>query len=210
MPATDVEICNLALMRAGDSTRIDGFAQNTKQSNACGLIYPTLRDEMLEAFPWSFSTRHTALALSAEVARSGWSLVYDLPSDCLFVRYLWAGIRNPRPEQRVPFRLEARDDGKGRVLLTDQEDAELVWTKRISYVAAFSAHFADTLAWLLAAELVIPLALSPTAAEKAFKMAQQKWAMAVRVDAAQQQEDPPLESEFIAARAQRFVVPAIK
>jgi len=206
MAATEVEICNLAIARCGVKASIFNLADGTAEANLCNAVYPQARDACLAAFPWAFATKRALLVASTEDARTGWALVYALPDDCLTARYLHSGARDPSPSARVPFALEAAASGRGRVLLTDQEDAELVYTGRITDVTAYPPLFVDALAWLVASDLVMALSNKDDLTELALKRYAYVLAQAGGADFRQAQEDQPDDGEFIRARSSTYTV----
>src|SRR5690606_41035061 len=85
----------------------------------------------------------------------GYAFAYALPSDCITVQEVFAG-RGLREDQKVPFRVE--NEGDVRVLLTDQENAEIIYTARVESPTLFHPLFVDALTWKLAGDLAISLA----------------------------------------------------
>lgn len=169
---TEAQICTVALARVGEKQAIDNLSANTTAAKLCRAIYEMSRDAVLEEFWWSFAKRRETLAVVADdeddaEARpnSPWTYVYELPTDCLLPRYIETGLPNPAPDQKIPFELE--DDGsEGRLLLTNQPTAELVYTMRQSNTGKFPPKFIDALAWRLAYELCASLPVKTGVAER--------------------------------------------
>jgi hypothetical protein len=162
--STDAGICNLALMKLGEKQFIDSLTQPTVSARTCNVVYETGRNAMLEAYPWTFATRHALLPLVEDhtvtppTIRKAWAYIYDLPADCLVngQRYLDIGIPNMAPEQMAPFDIE--DDATyGPVLLTNEKNAELVYTRLVTEVGKMPALFQNALAWMLAYELTFAI-----------------------------------------------------
>lgn len=200
MALSEEEICNRALLRIGQRQTIDSLDEETVQAQACKALYADTRDALLEAVPWPFATKRAALAVLANNQRSGWEYVYALPADCLAPRYIYPDKRMPAREEKIPFQLEHDPATQKTVLLTDKADAELIYTRRLETVALFPAVFVDALAWALAADLALSLAVKPQVAAAM----QQKAELALRRAAAaafmQQQPDVLPEAEHIRAR----------
>lgn len=166
MATSEAGICNLALMRVGQTKTIDSLGDNTAEARACKLIYAQARDSLLALVPWPFAQRRASLVLVGEVEddlglEPTWEYAYALPGDCLQARGLFCGLRNPRPDERVAYAIEGHAT-HGRLLLTDLEatdddPAELTYTAKIEDVTLYPPHFVDALAWALAAELAGPL-----------------------------------------------------
>jgi hypothetical protein len=204
--ASEVDICNLALLRIGSSKQLASLTEASTEGRACALLYPLKREQALASFPWAFATKREELALLSggttpqEEPRSGWAFVYALPADCLSPQYIWAGKRNPTPEQRPPFTTELASSGDGRVLLTDVEDAQLVYTAPVTTAVRFPPLFVEALAWLLASELALSLRKEPGLGRAALM----QWQAALGAAGAQalreQQTDVAPDADFIRAR----------
>ncbi|HWV38853.1 MAG TPA: hypothetical protein VN033_10305 [Vulgatibacter sp.] len=175
MALSEVAICNVALARIGVSAPISSLDEASAEATNCKTLYAPARDTVLAAAPWPFATRR---ALLAEVAApsdppyadtsTGWAHRYALPVDCLVAREVWSGQRNPL--ERVPFAVEF--GGLGRVLLTDQADAQLIYTAKVVDPASFDPGFDDALAWHLAADLALPLKAEVKLGQNARAMAE--------------------------------------
>ena len=218
MADSEVQICNAALSRIGQSLLLDAAAPDiadaaaaagTPVAEQCALWYPRARDATLRRYAWPFATLRTTLAVVAGETRSDWSFVYAYPSDALAVRFVTRpGIRNPRPSDRAPTRIEARKDPVagdivGKLILCDVEEAEISYTVQVENVAAFDSDFEDALVWRLASDLARALIKGKEGAGLADEYAQWfEWACRVAGAAAQNEETDELEqpSEFERAR----------
>jgi hypothetical protein len=164
MAKTDTEIVRLALAAAGASKLPTDLA--TDKSPEVGVmrdLLPQFRDELLEAFDWHFARRRAVLAPLANVTRSDWAFVYAVPADMLTaISVVLPGVRQPRAEDLIVYRLEAGDppdapaeddpfagEPDSLILLCDQQDAELIYTGRVTNPTRFSASFTGALSsWL--------------------------------------------------------------
>ncbi len=221
MAASEVEICNEALSRIGQSLlladtglTLEEVAQSLQSPAAqqSALWYARSRDAVLRRFKWPFATRREALAVVAGETRTDWLYVYGVPADCLAIRFVTLpGVRNPRPNQIPPSRIEARKappaDGGGvigKLLLCDQPNAELVYTMRVENVAAFDPDFEDALAYRLATDLARSVIRGVEGARLADVMSK-AYEYAVRVAAAaalnEQSDEPEPNGEFLASRS---------
>lgn len=198
--ATDaVQLCNLALLRVGVKDFIESLTEDTVQGQACNVAYALCLDTALASAPWPFATKRATLSLLTDVARTDWDYCYQVPTDCLRALFVVsASGRNPRADQRTPFEVEA--NGTGLILLTDTEDAELVYTARVTTVPRFSPLFADALAWLLASELVLGLAVKPELGRACLERYQLALSKAATAAANERQADAPPVPEWIAGR----------
>lgn len=197
MPSA-VETANLALLRIGVSTTIDDFGEPTKEARVCTQFYePTVR-LVLEDFDWPFARKRVALAALTTEAPAPWSYAYRYPADCLAFRGLDAGTRIVRSRDRFPYEVASDDDG--RVLYCDISPATGIYTAFVSDPVRWPSSFADAVAWRLAMEIAVPMAVAPTLRQDAARY----YAVAIaeaRAAALREREDGgEPDSEFITVR----------
>ena len=202
-----VQLWNIALARVGITIRVESETERTSQALACALVYPMIRDKVLSSAPWPFATQAQSLQLTG-TAPDHWDYQYAYPNDCLEVRGVYPEIpsglaadalREWMRVYRVPFEVMAGDNDD-TVICTDQEDAVILYTKRVTNVGRFSAHFDNCIAWAMAAEIAIPLAKGIDYAKNAgqqYQLALNE-AFAKAMNETQPGEHP--ESEFVRAR----------
>lgn len=171
--ASKTEICNLALSNIGVSqfiADVDAPSERSNEAIVCRRWYDTCLNFALEDFDWNFARRRLALAELNVTPPSIWAKVYAYPSDCAAARSIEVtGLRRPLHEERIPFEVAAETAATGdyKVIYTDLAEAVLVYTKRITDAGMFDAQFVMALSWLLAANIVMPLAVKPELADKA-------------------------------------------
>lgn len=198
MPAATTaphQVCNLALAYVGNGQTINSLEENTLEARMAKLHYAPTRDELLQLFPWRFATLREELATIAET-RTGWEYVYQLPADCLTPRRIYPGQRRVTPDLEIPFDVEGRDGGSGlsgRVLLTDQPEAELIYTAECPNVALWTPAFVQAVAWALAVKLALVVPVKPALAAQAEAKALQalKRAQAAEMNARREDVEPP-------------------
>jgi hypothetical protein len=175
----EVEICNLALNGIGHTQFITSLDEDSVEANVCKLSYPQIRDEALEVLKPSFATRRSrpaalvATTLDLGAVPGGWKYAYALPADCVpnGLREVQSSdgssVRNPRPDQEIPFAIEY-DSKTGQVLvLTDQEKAELVYTARLEDATKYTATFLRALAERMGPDLVRGIRKDPRLLQQA-------------------------------------------
>lgn len=195
------EICNLALSNVGVSQWVANI--DTDRSNEALVLrrwYDISVNFCLEDFDWNFARRRIALALLDITPPSIWTYVYAYPSDCAQPREIEVeGVRQPYHEQRIPYEVAAQSDVAGdyKVIYTDQADAVLVYTKRITDAGMFDAQFTIALSWLLAGNIAMPLAVKPQFAQQAIGNynAMKMTATASHLNASEEGAEPPGETE---------------
>jgi hypothetical protein len=172
MPS-DIDICNLALARLGDSATVASIAppEGSVQAEHCARFYPLARNALLEMHPWGFATRRVRPA-RLEAAPPGWAYAFALPSDSLRVIDV-IPCHPPMPEGflsecgflppvlRPEFSVE---DGK---LLTNIEDFTLIYTFIPRDASGFPPLVVEALSWLLASHLAGPLVKGDSGAKLA-------------------------------------------
>ncbi|MGH9811529.1 MAG: hypothetical protein ACRD4T_00185 [Candidatus Acidiferrales bacterium] len=196
---TPAQICNVALLRAGSKAFIASLTEASIESQICAKLYDMARDAVLAERPWRFATKTETLALTPLV-HPLWAFVYDAPSDCIpdGSRHIMGATRNPGRNEQIPL---ATQDAPtyGLVLLTNQENAVLIYTARVEEVK-FSPLFVDALAWKLAPDIAMGLSVKPAVGVKfldEYRIALDK---AFAADLASNVEDVHPEASHVRAR----------
>lgn len=189
---TETEICNLALSRIGVTEYIDSLDEDSAHAQACSVIFDIARDTALASASWSFATKRATLAL-LDVEHDEWEYVYTLPADLLEVQSFWPAT------PKTPYGIELNSGGTARVIVTNAQDAVLIYTKRVTNTGLFTAQFCDALAWRLAVDLALSISKNPQmsgAAQQAYVMALSVASAASANGSFEEQAD----SEFITIR----------
>ena len=175
--ASEVDICNLALSHLGDVAQVSSIAppDTSAQAGHCARFYPIARDSLLEMHSWGFATKRISLALSA-VTSNQWAYVYVGPADVL--NYLtvidpnatddfstpvptygsYPLAPNAQPGIYSPQEFVVETDNSGNDLVyTNQENALLKYSAKVTDTTKFSPLFVETLAYWLAAKLAGPI-----------------------------------------------------
>jgi hypothetical protein len=148
----EVELANLALLRLGHSVFIEALDEASEDAQLVSAVLPIERDLMLEQHPWVFATKYAALA-DLGSPPDEWQYRYQYPADCLTARFISTGVRT-RPHPPVPFEIAERGSEDGRVILTDQPQAVLCYTRALTVIGSLPTYFSDALAWQVAIALV--------------------------------------------------------
>lgn len=172
--ATDLDICNLALLRIGTRSSIGSLSEASVEANACARLYPLVRDTILAEHPWSFAAKRATLALLGNGGLTQWTFRYAYPSDCLTARALCQAL--PDLDARaIAFEICGDADLAGHpilTILTHQPQAALLYTAQISNSALFPPRFVEALSWKLAAELVTAITGEAALNQSAMAMAE--------------------------------------
>lgn len=210
--ASEIDICNLALANLGDPATVASLdpPEGSAQAEHCARFYPHARDTLLEMFPWSFATKRASLAQVA-FDWPQWQYAYATPSDMLRA----VSILSPdstddqtvvaaHSEIKTPqvFAIEAASDGS-RIILTNQEDATLRYTARVTDTTRFTPIFTQALVHHLASMLAGPIMKGDVGAAEAKRQTQFMQAFLSQemlIDANQRVDDTRYVAPWIAGR----------
>jgi hypothetical protein len=144
---TDIQICNLALARLGDS-RITALTDATAQAQYCSLFYTQTVEELQAEFDWQFCRKQVNLT-SGTAPISGYSVQYTLPTD--FLRSLRFG------------NVDSNENFGVWEIIADKIHTNLSAPVALDYIASvtdstkFPALFVELLTIKLAGLLAMPL-----------------------------------------------------
>lgn len=173
------DMCNLALYDIGHTKSInDVDTERSEEARVCKGLFDQVLDEVLEDYPWPEATGRAQPAaidettLDLGAVPDGWTYAYALPADCVpnGIRKVYPGVRNPRRDQEVPHAIENDARTGQTIILTDEEDPELLYTRRLTNYAKISPSLARAVSTKLG-EYIIPalrkeLKLVPVQAQK--------------------------------------------
>lgn len=198
---SDTELANMALGHLGQSP-LSGDLESDRSNSAKVMrtFFETTRGCVLRDFPWGFAQRLVTLAPVEEDPNSEWGFSYRMPVDCFMPRRIPSGIRNETLADRIPYRTIG--DDSGTLILTDQEDAELEYTARVTNPALYPADFCMAFSLRLAA-YGAPLLTSGDKFQlgtRAYQLYMAEIARAKANNANESVPDYPPDSEFISVR----------
>jgi hypothetical protein len=184
---TKTDICNLAIGYAGITTDIDDVdVDQTAEAIQCRRIYQTYLESTLDDFPWSFA-RATRKLTKMDETDPYYSQVYAFPSDCLSpvsviredmqvsdidLYYYQNPISNVLNDQvsGIKFIKGVSKNGDQRTILTNYEDAYLLYKKVQNDPAVYPRNFIDALAQRIASFLALTLVQSDSKAKTLISM----------------------------------------
>lgn len=159
-------IANLALSNVERAAVIEDLDNDTTtEAKTCRLWYDHARREALQDFDWTFARMRQALALHATdtsadpTGTEEWTYRYEYPGTCIQPRKIWNPVSSA--DDAVPYAVELASDGT-QSIVTDMEEAILVFTKDQETVSTFSPYFVTTLGVLLGHYIAHPLTGSST------------------------------------------------
>jgi hypothetical protein len=172
--ATEVSICSNALRKLGDDP-ITSLTEDTERARLCNAFYESSRDSLLRSHPWNFAITRATLAQLSTTPAYGFAYQYALPTDPYCLRVL------EMEYQDYIFKIENLAT-VGRVLLSDESTAKILYVGRITDTALFDSLFVDTLTAHLALKLAYPITNSVTLQAQMQKLYQAKLSEARSVD----------------------------
>lgn len=196
---SDTFIANAALEQIGAKSGIQSLTENSPEAKACKFWYDFCRVHVLEAYNWGFARKRLALASSSDDPPEGvWAYRYQYPADCVKARE----IENPLgpTADAIPFAIEQTSDGSAKTILTNAEQAKLIYTRDVQQTSLFSAHFVDTLAAQLASRIALKLTGKRTIRDDMQKLYNALLLVAPAHDANESVADKPRDAEWVRAR----------
>lgn len=192
--ADPVAICNMALGVCGARTTISSLSEGSKAARECKLWYDQALEAVLQATHWNFARKQIALTLLKDATRSPpdavpqpWLYEYAYPSDCVQGRYIMPMSANmpssvpgtvsmsqamgAPPRFLVSSEVDPNSGQPIKVILTNQPQALLVYTTRITDVNLFDGSFVMALAHYLGAKLCMPLSGDKALGKMAYDIA---------------------------------------
>jgi hypothetical protein len=156
--ASETEICNMALCELGVTRFISGIhpSDGSEEGDVLSMLYtPSLEHVLRDMMP-RFATKRKSLALVDEELVTNWEYCYSYPNDCLRIQQIvTTAARMPRSDESVAFEVANYNDK--RVILTDQENAEVIYTSKITDPNLWDPMFVTAFINFLASRAAMPL-----------------------------------------------------
>lgn len=205
MAAPYVRIANLALSHLGEDANISSLdpPEGSVEAEHCALWLPIARDTLLEMHAWGFAKRRVAPAL-VHAPYDEWQFAYERPADCIRVLEVRPnGVALPASMDPIRFDWETDADDR-QLIVTDAENAKIIYTRRVEDPSRFTPLFTEALAWLLASYIAGPLIKGDAgqqAAQAAYTAFLAMYACAAGSSANQAKVRIEREAPWMAARA---------
>lgn len=169
--SSQTDICNAALLKVSVSNPITAISDRTKEAVLLRRVWDTCLRQCLALHAWPFAVTYKVLALLAQDPMPGWQYRYTYPSDCLLALAICdeSGIRNtiqsvindPNARTTLSTGLQSFQKVHGTQstsLVTDLEEAYLIYVTEVVDTARFTPMFEEVLACRLAIEIAPSLA----------------------------------------------------
>lgn len=166
--ATDIDLVNQALSHIGNRANVSSIdpPDGTVEANWAARFYRTAVYRALAREDWSFARTRAALGAEDLPAGTVWRYAYGVPSDCVQPRRVLTGDQTQYEDDTAAYERE------GSMLLTNQADAVLIYTRAITDATKFTPLFGDTVALDLAAYLAGPILKGSEGVNAASKLRQ--------------------------------------
>ena len=186
--ATEVSICSNALRKLGDSP-ITSLTENSERARLCNALYEPARDSLLRSHAWNFAITRAALSQISSTPAFEYSHQYALPTDPFCLRVLKMEFDD------YEFKIENLA-GQGRVLLTNEGTANIIYIAQITDPKLFDSIFVDTLTAKLASEMAYPITNSAALQKEMEKVYKLKLTEARSIDSTEGFTDDIISDTF--------------
>ena len=152
--STDVEIARLALQHIGDRFDISSLGEEGTEAEQVREVFNPTRDALLRGHPWAFATKYASPASLVGTPPKQWQYMYQYPSDCLRMIEVISPVKGEFDV--IPFEVAINSDN-AKVIMTDEVDAEIKYTRKVTDSNEFDAEFVMALSYAIAARIAMPL-----------------------------------------------------
>ena len=182
--ASQVEICNQALVKAG-AARIISLSDDTESAGLLSAIYDVKLAAELAAQPWTFAIKRAQIPASSTGPAFGWAYQYPLPADYLAMVEVGEDYVFYESDTGALFQLEGA--ATGTVIVTDQgSPLNIRYVRRVTTPGLYPALFVEAFACRLAAEICERLTQNLSKRQQAWEERKQALREARRVNAIEQ------------------------
>lgn len=148
---TETSICNMALGKIGSLRITNSVETDTSlQAIQCRIHYEPTRNALQRSHKWRFASARSELTQDSADPDFEWDNQFILPTD--FLRF-----KSIDEETGVTSRSN-RHAIEGQRFLTNFSTVSLLYVKKVTDVTKFDSLFVKVFVWLLADELIGPLA----------------------------------------------------
>lgn len=196
--ASEVQIAKMALAHIGDRYDISDLAEASVEAEQVSLVFDDARDMVLRRHPWGFAKKYSIVSALAGTVPGKWDYMYTYPVDCLLFRHIYNSLGDDQPP--IPYEVAVNGTG-AKVILTDQVDAELVYTFAVTDPGTFDAEFTMALSYEIAAMIAMPLIGDLDIAKSLRQLSMDVMTMAEVDDSNEAIDEDDREAPYITARA---------
>lgn len=190
--ASEVSICNVALIRCGTDTIMSLTEPGNKGARLCNAVYTDVRDALIRAHPWNFAVRRASLPRTGNAPAFEFANEFTLPEDCLKVQSVYC---------EFPYRVERAKVGAGKVIVTDAEAVRLEYIARVTDANQMDPTFRNALSLAIAATICVGINDNATLAKVIAEEAESALSLARSIDSHEGTPRDPVDDDiFLRAR----------
>ncbi|MCC8180805.1 MAG: hypothetical protein LIP23_07855 [Planctomycetes bacterium] len=193
-----MDIINLALANLSREP-VQSLAEPNPEAFQLRMHWDAALHSILRDHPWGFAMRRKPLAALAE-SPIGFAYAYAYPDDCVQARRIMPAGAGLRRGSGYQFEIGRSLDGSRKVLLADLPGAALEYTPRLVPAEEFDPHFANALAWRLAAEISLALHADPQSHQAAMSAYSLQLQLAKAMDMRESSTPRLPDGDFLASR----------
>lgn len=196
-----VTICNMALANLGSYVPIQSLDENSKEARACAMYFEHCLDMMLRDYAWSFSKREIKLADLGDPTH-GWKYRYQYPTDALMIVRIGSFTleQSYTDFHKLQYQFMVIGTDSGKAILSNIDDAGVVYVKQPSNPNAYGSIFVDALAWLISSRIAMGITGDANMAQIAGEQYRAMVQKAIARDLGESAEPPRQEAETIRVR----------
>jgi len=174
---SETEVCNMALSYLGEPGRLTNVDTDTsREAELCRQFLAVARDELLERHAWDFALRSVSPTKRTASPRVDYKYAYDYPDNVASVLSLVRSdvdynYKTMGTTGQHDYTVELDDNGD-RVLLTDLNDALMLYVAKVTDPTKWSTVFTSALAWRLVFHLAGAILKGEEGSKKAAAAAQ--------------------------------------
>lgn len=196
---SETDILNNALIYMGVQTVL-AADNTTPQGRRFANVYPMQRDALLRAHYWNFAIKRTSLAALSTTPDWGYTLQYQLPSDCLGILQVndYAGqpaIGYYNQLDNSPYKIES-----GMILTDYPAPLKIRYLSRVTDTSQFDTCFTEMLSLKIAAVLVEDLKNNTQMVGNIMEMYQDSLKRALRGNAIEKAQQGMVDGDIIVSR----------
>jgi hypothetical protein len=151
MSTNKTDVWNRVLIELGVRTVGNIESDTSKEAKVGNTLYQPTLDYLLREVNPGFARQEVTLAVVTGATSVEYDYVYAQPADCLLIKNVYKALSKSDP---VPYEKRSNDTKSAVEILTDEEDAVLVYTATIDNVNIMDKSFVDALVALLALKSV--------------------------------------------------------
>ncbi len=205
---SETQIANMALSHLGDA-KIESLSDtDSAEAAEARTWYGYSRVATLEAADWNFARKRVVATLDTDTISTTvntplagvWGFRYRYPADCIMMRK----IQHPAapPADAFPFEVEVNLKGTTKTVLTDVENAVLVYTMDQELTNLYTPGFVLAMSLMLGSNMAFSLT-GKLSLKKSIRQEFLRTLPAAAASAANEQvSPPPRDADWLRARNQ--------